>query len=220
MRNIIVVMTAVKDRNRFVCLNAEIPSDLYRWSEFVASWNGIGIILNPHQAVVDLESDASGSWGCEAAWKSHWLQWKWNPIAQQWDISPKVLLPILLAGVVWGKLWSGQRVRCHCDNMAVVEVMNNGYSKDKLLIHLIRCLFFISEHFKYQVEVVHCPGKNNICADALSRNNISLFLQATPGADQKPAVIPQQLLTLLVDRQPDWMSSDWTRLFTASIRQV
>ena len=187
---IIVVMKAVKDRDRFVRLNAEIRSDLYRWSKFVASWNGIGIILNPHQAVVDLESDASGSWGCGAAWKSHWLQWKWNTIAQQWDISPKELLPILLAGAVWGKLWSGQRVRCHSDNMAVVKVMNNGYSKDKLLMHLIRCLFFISEHFKYQVEAVHCPGKNNIRTDALSWNNIGLFLQATSGVDQKPTVIP------------------------------
>ena len=83
VRRIIVVMTAVKDRDWFVCLNAELRSDLYRRSELVASWNGIGIILNPHQAVVDLESDASGNWHCGAAWKSHWLQWKWNSVAQQ-----------------------------------------------------------------------------------------------------------------------------------------
>ena len=78
------------------------------------------------------------------------------------------LLPILLVCVVWGRLWSGQKVICHCDNMAMVEVMNNGYSRDRLLMHLIRCLFFISEHFKVQVEAVHCPGKDNNCADALS----------------------------------------------------
>ena len=220
VRRTIVVMTAVKDRDRFVRLNAEIRSDLYWWSEFVANWNGVGIIMNPDQVLVNLESDASGSWGCGATWGTHWLQWKWNPTAQQWDISPKELLPILLACVVWGRLWSGKKVRCHCDNMAVVEVVNNGYSKDKLLMHLIRCLFFISEHFKVQVEAVHCPGKDNIRADALSRNEVDRFLQALPGADQKETDIPQQLLTLLVDKQPDWMSSDWTRLFTASIRQV
>ena len=82
-------------------------------------------------------------------------------------------------------------------------------------IGLIRCLLFISEHFKVQVEAVHCPGKDSICADALSRNNAGHFLQASPGADKKSAVIPQQQITLLVDRQPDR-----TRLFTASIRQV
>ena len=41
VRRIIVVMTTVKDRERFVCLNAEILSDLHWWSEFIANWNGI-----------------------------------------------------------------------------------------------------------------------------------------------------------------------------------
>ena len=104
--------------------------------------------------------------------------------------------------------------------MAVVEVLNNGYSRDKLLMHLIRCLFFISEYFKVKVEAVHCRGKDNIQADALSRNNTSRFLQALPGADQEPVDIPPPLLTLLVNEQPDWMSPDWTRWFTASIRQA
>ena len=70
------------------------------------------------------------------------------------------------------------------------------------------------------VEAVHRRGKDNIQADALSRNNTSRFLQALPGADQEPAQIPQLLLTLLVNKQPDWMSPDWTRWFTASIRQA
>ena len=220
VRRIIVIMTTVKDRDRFVRLNAEIRSDLCWWSEFMTNWNGIGIIRSPDQEVVDVESDASGSWGCGAVWGTHWLQWKWNSSAQQWDISPKELLPILLACVVWGKLWSGKIVRCHCDNMAVVEVLNNGYSRDKLLMHLLRCLFFISEYFKVQVEAVHRRGKDNIRADALSRNDLNRFLQASPGADQKAVGIPHQLLTLLVDKQPDWMSPDWTRWFTASIQQV
>ena len=220
VRRIIVIMTTVKDRDRFVRLNAEIRSDLCWWSEFMTNWNEIGIIRSPDQEVVDVESDASGSWGCGAVWGTHWLQWKWNSSAQQWDISPKELLPILLACVVWGKLWSGKIVRCHCDNMAVVEVLNNGYSRDKLLMHLLRCLFFISEYFKVQVEAVHRQGKDNIRADALSRNDLNRFRQASPGADQKAVGIPHQLLTLLVDKQPDWMSPDWTRWFTASIQQV
>ena len=67
----------------------------------------------PDKAVVNLESDALGSWGCGPAWGEHWLQWKWNLTAQQWDISPKELLPIPVACVVWGRLWSGKKIRCH-----------------------------------------------------------------------------------------------------------
>ena len=77
--------------------------------------------------------------------------------------------------------------------MAVVEVYN-GYSRDKLLIHLIKYLFFISEHIKVQVEAVHCPGKDNIHADALSRNDVNRFFQASPGTDLKVADIPLPLL--------------------------
>ena len=84
--------------------------------------------------------------------------------------------------------------------MAVVEVVNNGYSKDRLLMHLIRCLFFISEYFEVQVEAVHCPGRDNIRADALSRNDMVRILQAFPGADRRAVEIPHQLLTLLVDQ--------------------
>ena len=36
VRRIIVVMTTVNDRDRFVCLNVEIQSDLHLWSEFVS----------------------------------------------------------------------------------------------------------------------------------------------------------------------------------------
>lgn len=63
---IIVVMATVKDRDQFVHLNMEIQSELYWWSEFVASCNETGIILNPHQTVVDLASNGSGRWGCGA----------------------------------------------------------------------------------------------------------------------------------------------------------
>ena len=78
----------------------------------------------------------------------------------------KELLPIVLAGLLWGKEWSGMMVQCHCDNMAVVEVVNSGYSRDKDIMHLLRCPFFISEHHHFLVEAVHLPGKTNVAADA------------------------------------------------------
>ena len=70
-------------------------------------------------------------------------------------------------------------MRCHCDSVVVVEGINKCYSKDELLMHLIRYLFFISEHLKYQIETGHCPGKNNIHANMLSWNNIIYFLDIT-----------------------------------------
>ena len=64
-------------------------------------------------------------------------------LALEWQIAEKKLLPILFSMVVWGKWWSGKRVECHCDNMAVVAVVNSGRAKDKIMMHMLRCMFFL-----------------------------------------------------------------------------
>ena len=39
-------------------------------------------------------------------------------------ITIKELVPVVLAAAVWGKEWVGQTVQAHCDNAAVVEILN------------------------------------------------------------------------------------------------
>ena len=220
IRRIIQTLTGVKKREHYVRLGAEIRSDLMWWQQFLDRWNGIGILPTPKMDIVHLFSDASGSWGCAAIWGTGWLQWQWSNRASDWHIAPKELLPIVLAGVVWGKEWKGKRVCCHCDNSSVVEVLNNGYSRDCVLMHLLRCLFFISEHHQFLVEAVHIPGKDNRQADALSRNCVSSFLQMAPAASPQAAQVPGEALQLLVEEQPDWTSLHWTELFVACTRRV
>ena len=88
-------------------------------------------------------------------------------------------------------------------------------SKDHLLMHLVRCLVFYAAFFGFQFVAQHVPGVLNSAADAISRNNIPLFLSIFP---QVPRVtVPQQLLDLLVIKRPDWGSSDWTKLFVSSL---
>ena len=112
--------------------------------------------------VVTVESDASRCWGCGARWGSQWLQWQWPEAAQRWQIAPKELLPILFAGAIWGRHWSGRLVNCRCDNMAVVSVVNSGYYRDTTMMHMLRCLFFMSSHFNVTVQASHIPGVANI----------------------------------------------------------
>ena len=66
--------------------------------------------------------------------------------------------------------------------MSVVEVMNNGYSREATLMYLLRCMFYISEHYQFIVEGVHIPGIKNMQADALSCNCVPSFLQMTPSS--------------------------------------
>ena len=110
-------------------------------------------------------------------------------------------------------------VECQCDNMAVVAVVNAGYSRDKSMMHLMRCLFFLVAHFHVQIRACHVREVDNVAADALSRNDIPHFLQVVPDAGQ-PIAIPQGLVDLLVREQPDWTSSRWAQLFSDFCRWV
>ena len=78
-------------------LNREFRSD--RWRTFVQSWNGISY-LTLELPVMEMASDASGSWGCGAWHLSHWFQWEWDDRSTPLPIMVKELFPIILAAVV------------------------------------------------------------------------------------------------------------------------
>ena len=107
------------------------------------------------------------------------------------------------------------------DNMTVVHVFNNTYSKDQHLMHLIRTVVFLPSHFEFWFSASHIEGKANIIADALSRNNLQLlFLQAQDLTHFNPPRIPPQLLTMISDSNLAWISTDWIKLFNSIIRQL
>ena len=78
----------------------------------------------------------------------------------------------MVASAVWGRAWRGGTVFFHCDNMAVVEVLNRQSAKDPLICHLMRSLFYIAAHCDFDIVAKHTPGISNIAADALSRDDL------------------------------------------------
>ena len=129
-------------------------------------------------------------------------------------ITVKELLPIIMAVAIWGKVWRGKTVRCVCDNAAVVTILNSGKSRNDLVMHLMRCLFFFLARFNVFLFAVHLLGRENIAADALSCDNLPLFLQQVQHAAQQPILIPEELIQDLVTHRPDWTSQNWRTWFT------
>ena len=126
---------------------------------------------------IEIQSDASGSFGCGAWTGDLWLQLQWPEGISNWSIAAKELVPIVIVALVCGDQWGDRLILVHCDNQAMVEVIDSGSSKEDILImHLLRCVFFISAHHDFALWATHIPGKNNIAADAISRNNLALFL--------------------------------------------
>ena len=212
-------------------LNLSFRSDLQWWCSFIASWNGVGMMKPQRgtQHTIHFWTDASGQFGCGALepHSQEWIQLQWpHTYAREWvrlkeeSIALKELLPIVLACAVWGEGWKNRAVTVHCDNLGVVALVNSGYSRVPQIMHLLRCLFFIRARFHLDVWAVHVPGVQNTLADAISRNNIHLFLSQMTGAAGRRKSIPPDLLSLLVGQQPDWTSPAWTRLFANSFPPV
>ena len=220
VRRLIELLSAFQNREHWIRLNDTTRSDLCWWGCFMERWNGISLMPGTAQVPAPLVSDASGSWGCGAYCGTRWFQWQWEGPSSEWVIAPKELLPILFALVVWGRRWARCRIECYCDNMAVVAVINAGRAKDKTLMHLLRCMFFVAAHLDIQIHANHVPGVENVAADALSRNCMSTFLQEVPAADPQPTAIPQALVDMTVMEQPDWTSPRWAQLFSAFCRRV
>ena len=198
LRRAISLLSIAKCPHHHVRLNHEFHSDLMWWKVFGSHWNGTALFIDPcstHPVV--LTSDASGSRGCGAWCGSTWFQLQWEKQLVSKQIAVKELLPIIIAAAIWGHSWGGQQVICRCDNAAVVAIINSRRSRERDLMQLLRCLFFIEAYFQFQLSAVHLPGDQNVQADDLSRNRLSAFHEKVPESSSLPSPIPPTLLQWL-----------------------
>ena len=124
-------------------------------------------------------------------------------------ITVKELAPIVVACAIWGPGWRGKTVHCLCDNAAVVAILRSGTAKHPLVMHLMRCLSFFVAFYQLYLDAKHLPGTCNEAADALSRDNLPLFMQLNPGAQSMATTIPDSLVHNLLHTTPDWFSPSW-----------
>ena len=202
-------------------LNRAFRSDLAWWRLFVESWNGVSFLTPPPQLpALQLASDASGSWGCGAWHGSRWFQIQWDQRSYSLQIMTKELLPIVLACATWGPGWHNHRVRCLCDNQAVVAAIRSRTCRESHCMHLLRALAFLEAQHNFHLQPEYIDTRANHLADDLSRNKLSSFLLKVPHADRQATPLPAPLVHLLLDQSQDWTSPLWLRLFSTIFRTV
>ena len=218
LRELFNLLRHAKAPHHHIRLTAGARADVAWWKCFLQHWNGSSFFPLPGPSS-HVFSDASGSYGCGAVADGiGWFKAEWP---ESWDsihISAKELVPVVVAAAIWGSRWAGKLVCFHSDNMAVVAAVNSRIARDPVLMHLLRCFSFYCAYFKFRFKAEHVPGVMNTAADALSRNNMSLFFSLTPQIPQFP--IPPALHSLLMATRPDWGSPAWTQLFTSSLSEV
>ena len=216
MRRAISLLSTAHQQHHHIHLNTDFRSDMAWWSNFAKFWNGVALIIPQGTLEHVVTSDASGSWGCGAWYNTEWFQIPWDDMTQSLQITVKEMIPIIVATCIWGHSWSWSRSRviARCDNAAVVAVLNSRYSKDKLLMQMLRCLFFIEAIHNFKIQGLHIPGSLNDLADDLSRNNLSNFLSKMDRHEPHASKLPPSLLQWLLHPTRDWTLPHWMQQFS------
>ena len=217
LQHLFPLLSVNRPKHLPIRLNCGAKADLLWWQTFLQEWNGRSFFPATAPSI-EVVSDASGSFECGAFSVNHgWFQLAWPPHWQATHITAKELVPIVIAASLWGTTWEKKCVRFWSNNMAVVQVLRTRTSKDSIIMHLLWCLSFYAALFQFSFVSEHIPGAQNTAADAISRDNIPLFLSLFPQCSQ--CLIPKAVSDLLVVRQPNWGSEEWAKLFLSSLRK-
>ena len=215
LRQLFSLLSLNRAPHHYLRINAGAIADLMRWKFLLQDWNGTSF-FPARSSSIEVFSDASGTFSCGAFSLSYgWFQLQWPPSWQDIHITAKELVPIVISAAIWGPQWARQGINFRCDNMAVVSLLKSKTSQDPLLMHMIRCLVFYPAFYGFQITSNHIPGVLNTAADALSRNNLSLFHSLVSQGPR--AYPPQAVMDLLINLRPDWGSQASLRLFTLSL---
>ena len=202
-------------------LNTGFRADLAWWQCFLQSWIGVSFLSTPpYLPRLRMASDASGHWGCGAWFGVNWFHMQWTSKSAPLPITVKELLPILIAGVVWGHMWRGHKVECLCDNQAVVACLHSRTSKHRGIMHLLRILLFIEASAGFHFQTQYLDTHSNNLADDLSHNHVASFLSKVPQASPTPTPLPPHLMDILLDPSADWTSQRWRDQFRAILPRV
>ena len=181
--------------------------DLTVWQGFLENHNGVTMMIKDlDDPYLELFTDASGSIGFGAYFKGHWSNGLWPADIQSspLDITFKELFPIVLAIFLWGICFKNCKVLFHCDNMAVVKIINKQSTRDQASMHLVRTLVEVCLKENIVFKAQHIPGLNNDIADSLSRCQFHRFRKLAPQADEEATPIPDSLWRKLLGR---WTAS-------------
>lgn len=198
--------------HHFVRLTNQLKADLSTWLLFLNSFNGTSIMseqLWVSDFDIELFTDASGNknLGCGAYMNGEWIVFKW-PL--NWtesvfrDITLLELVPILLAFLTWGAYLKGKKILLHCDNMALVHIVNKKACRNDKVLILLRELVLVLLINNIQLKAVHISSSKNEISDAISRLQFGRLMKLLPEfACKFPLMIPFKFQQLISQKLAD-----------------
>ena len=196
-------------------LTKEVKADMEMWLTFlnhpsIYNRKFINLDDNIKNKEVCFYTDASAneSLGCGGYSDEEWFIMQWDDDfikLHEPSINYLELYAVTIAVMNWIHKYANKKITIFCDNMSVVQMINNNSSKCKNCMVLIRIIVLQCLTNNVDLNVKHVRGKNNIFSDLLSRMKYKQFWQwarkTNKSFNKKPCPIPE----LLTDMEQIWL---------------
>ena len=140
-------------------------------------------------------SDASGKIGYRALCNTSWMwgQWPESFLEEEPSIEFLELFGLVAEVLVWIRHFANRKVRLFCDNMSVVQMVNNDSSHCHNCMILIRLLVLESLKWNTRVSAKYVDTKSNGLADSLSRMDFRRFRKLGLQIENNATDIPSEI---------------------------
>ena len=74
-------------------------------------------------------------------------------------INHKEVLAVVMAAENWSSLWANKHIIIHSDNQTAVTIINKGMTKNPIVMHYLRRLFWYFAIFNFRITAKYIPVK-------------------------------------------------------------
>ena len=178
-------------QHHHVSLDRSFIEDCNTWLSFLNSEHPASKLCRPFldwnrkqtSDTLQFYSDASGGIGLGAVFENRYIVATWPHEfleINQPSIQFLELYALVAAVLTWGNLLANMRVEIFCDNTSVRDMCNDYTSSCPYYLKLIKLLVLDNLKWNRRVFVRYIKSKSNILADALSRQNFTVFWNKAP----------------------------------------
>ena len=152
---------------KVIPLDADFHKDTNWFKIFLTKFKGKSFLLKKN-VDIEIHLDICLS-GMDAIFGSQIYHVTTPEFLKGQNIAIQEMFNILVALKTWASMWKNKNVKIHCDNLAVVSVLNNGKTRDKFLAAISRNIFMEAAHWDITLVITYVSGKVNVIANLLSR---------------------------------------------------
>ena len=165
--NCMLALLRQNANHRKILLNQQFFVDLNWFLTFLDTYNGTTYYkVTEQDAQVRLDASLTGLGGIYSS-----LVYA-LPIPRgfhDYSIIHLEILNILVACKIWASHWENKKIQIFCDNLAVVEILTSGRTRDETLVTCARNIWLLSALYNIHFTFSHIAGVQNTIADLLSR---------------------------------------------------